>query len=97
MAFFELDGVSKGYGAGAHRSEVLRGVDLGVEKGEFIAIVGFSGSGKTTLISLMAGLLQPDTGQVRLAPVQYRVEPGDTFRSQSSRPTLCPPCLAPCR
>lgn len=66
MAFFELTSVSKGYGSGASRSEVLHDVDLEVAEGEFIAIVGFSGSGKTTLISLMAGLLSPDSGQIRL-------------------------------
>ena len=66
MAFFELTGVSKGYGAGKTRTEVLAEIDLAVEEGEFIAIVGFSGSGKTTLISMMAGLLEPDAGQILL-------------------------------
>src|SRR3546814_3768840 len=53
MAFLELNGVSKGYGAGAGRTEVLHDINLKVEEGEFIAIVGFSGSGKTTLMSQM--------------------------------------------
>ncbi len=60
--FFELSGVSKAFGA----TEVLSGIELDLDEGEFLAIVGFSGSGKTTLISLMAGLLEPDAGEVRL-------------------------------
>ncbi|MCW5747709.1 MAG: ATP-binding cassette domain-containing protein, partial [Alphaproteobacteria bacterium] len=66
MAFLELRGVRKGYGEGGRRTEVLNGIDLDVEEGEFIAIVGFSGSGKTTLISTIAGLIEPDAGAVTL-------------------------------
>ncbi len=62
MAFLELNGVSKSFG----HAPVLRGLDLSIEEGEFVAIVGFSGSGKTTLINLIAGLLRPNTGSVRL-------------------------------
>jgi nitrate/nitrite transport system ATP-binding protein len=60
--FLELRSVSKAYG----RQPVLRDVNLGVERGEFVAIVGFSGAGKTTLINLIAGLTRPDTGTLRL-------------------------------
>jgi nitrate/nitrite transport system ATP-binding protein len=60
----ELKGVSKSYGTGAQRTEVLKDINLQIKEGEFVAIVGFSGSGKTTLISLMAGLLQADEGAV---------------------------------
>ncbi|MFC3673962.1 ABC transporter ATP-binding protein [Ferrovibrio xuzhouensis] len=66
MAFLELNGVSKGYGAGASRTEVLSDINLKIEEGEFIAIVGFSGSGKTTLMSLVAGLIAPDAGSLSL-------------------------------
>lgn len=47
-------------------SEVLGGIDLDVEEGEFIAILGFSGAGKTTLISAIAGLVEPDAGEMLL-------------------------------
>jgi len=65
-AFLELRNVSKSYGQGANRVEVLKNINLTVEEGEFIAIVGFTGSGKTTLISLIAGLIEPDEGEILL-------------------------------
>jgi nitrate/nitrite transport system ATP-binding protein len=66
MALLELEGVGKGYGEGATRTEVLSDVNLTVEEGEFVAIVGYSGAGKTTLLSIGAGLLAPDVGVVRM-------------------------------
>lgn len=62
MAFLELNCVSKSFGS----SQVLKDVSLSISKGEFVAIVGFSGAGKTTLVSLLAGLLKPDAGNVML-------------------------------
>ncbi len=64
--FLQLKGVSKGYGPSSARTEVLADIDLEIEQGEFVAIVGYSGAGKTTLMSLLAGLIRPDTGTVRL-------------------------------
>ncbi|MBG6143935.1 nitrate/nitrite transport system ATP-binding protein [Labrenzia sp. EL_142] len=64
MSFLEISGVSKSYGEGAGRTDVLEDINLKVEEGEFIAIVGFSGTGKTTLISLLAGLIEADAGGV---------------------------------
>ena len=63
-AALSLRGVSKGFGSGPSRSEVLHAIDLEVARGEFVAIVGFSGSGKTTLVNLLAGLASPDSGEV---------------------------------
>ena len=66
MALLELKDVCKSYGAARRRTtEVLRDIDLEVERGEFVAIVGYSGAGKTTLVSLIAGLLAPDAGTHR--------------------------------
>ncbi|MEO5597698.1 MAG: nitrate ABC transporter ATP-binding protein [Novosphingobium sp.] len=62
-----LKGVTKRYtGKSGAVSEVLGGIDLDVKEGEFIAILGFSGAGKTTLISAIAGLVEPDEGQILL-------------------------------
>ena len=66
MAFLELRDVHKAFGSGRTRLEVLRDIDLTVERGEFLAVVGYSGSGKTTLLSLIAGLARPDSGTVTL-------------------------------
>jgi nitrate/nitrite transport system ATP-binding protein len=75
MSFLELKNVSVGFGPPTHRTEVLREVNLAVEENEFVAVIGFSGSGKSTLVSLLAGLLAPDQGEVTLAGKRVR-EPG---------------------
>ena len=66
MPYLELNSVSHGFGANGSRTEVLRDLHLAVEQGEFVAIVGYSGAGKTTLMSILAGLLRPEVGSVRL-------------------------------
>jgi nitrate/nitrite transport system ATP-binding protein len=87
MSHLELRNVSKGYGG----TEVLSDINLSIEEGEFVALIGFSGSGKTTLMSILAGLIQPDEGEVRM-----RGEPagaagpdrGVVFQSYSLMPWL---------
>lgn len=66
MPFLELRNVSKSYGTGKDRVEVLSNINLTIEEGEFLAVVGFTGSGKTTLINLINGLHFPDEGEVLL-------------------------------
>ncbi len=91
VAALELRQVCKAYGSGSSRTQVLNGLDLRVEPGEFVAIVGFSGSGKTTLISLLAGLIQADSGEV-LKNGQPITDPGPdrgiVFQSYSLMPWL---------
>lgn len=91
MAFLELKGVSKSYGEGAARSQVLSGINLEVAEGEFVAILGFSGSGKTTLISTIAGLASPDDGEVLLKSKPITgpgPDRGVVFQSYSLMPWL---------
>ena len=87
----EMINVNKGYGSGSHRTTVLRDVNLTVAQSEFVAIVGFSGSGKTTLISLLAGLIQPDSGSVCMMGREV-AEPGPdrsvVFQNYSLLPWL---------
>ena len=58
MALLELNDVNYGV-KGALPIDILENVNLSVQKGEFVSIVGYPGSGKTTLINLIAGLLRP--------------------------------------
>lgn len=91
MPFLELKNVSKSYGSGGQRAEVLSDVSLSIEEGEFVAIVGFSGSGKTTLISTVAGLTAPDSGEILLKgkPVSGAgPDRGVVFQSYSLMPWL---------
>jgi nitrate/nitrite transport system ATP-binding protein len=87
----ELRDVGKSYTAGAETVEVLRDIDLAIEPGEFLAIVGFSGAGKSTLISLLAGLQRPTAGQVLFEGAEV-TEPGPdrgvVFQSYSLLPWL---------
>jgi putative ABC transport system ATP-binding protein len=68
--FVRLEGVSKSYGTAPNRLHVLDGVDLDLRRGETTSLVGRSGSGKSTLISLIAGLMRPDTGHVHIGGQQ---------------------------
>jgi len=91
MGILTFNSVSKGFGEGLDRAEVLKDIDLDVGDGEFVAILGFSGTGKSTLMNLMAGLERPDAGQVlfRGKPVDGPGrERGLVFQSYSLMPWL---------
>jgi putative ABC transport system ATP-binding protein len=62
----EVRGLTKLFGSGETRVEALRGIDLEVAHGEFVAVMGPSGSGKSTLLHLIAGLDAPSAGTIRL-------------------------------
>jgi nitrate/nitrite transport system ATP-binding protein len=91
MAILEIKGLCKSYGGGSARTEVLHDVNLSIEPGEFVAIVGFSGSGKTTLISAIAGLLAPDAGEILVKGERVTSaghDRGVVFQSYSLMPWL---------
>jgi nitrate/nitrite transport system ATP-binding protein len=64
LAFIELAGVSKSFGSGARPRHVLTDVNLSVERGEFVSVVGSMGCGKSTLLNIVAGLSGADAGTV---------------------------------
>ncbi|KQY24971.1 ABC transporter ATP-binding protein [Cellulomonas sp. Root485] len=66
MSVLDLVDVTKTYGGGASALTVLHGIDLAVEAGDYMAVVGPSGSGKSTLLHVMGALDRPTTGRVRL-------------------------------
>lgn len=81
----------KSYGEGQHRQEVLKDINLEVEEGEFLVLLGFSGSGKTTLINMVAGLDQPTSGQITFKGEPIKgpgPERGVIFQSYSLMPWL---------
>ncbi|HAI97353.1 MAG: nitrate/sulfonate/bicarbonate ABC transporter ATP-binding protein [Cycloclasticus sp.] len=91
MSFLTLNKISKSYGSGSSKTDVLHDINLDIKEGEFVAIVGFSGTGKTTLISTIAGLIQPDSGEVKLENKHVdgpSAERGVVFQSYSLMPWL---------
>lgn len=91
MAFLKLQGVCKSFGKGKREIGVLKNIDLEVDEGEFIAILGFSGSGKSTLINLIAGLIPASSGVMELAgkPIlEAGPDRGVVFQNYSLLPWL---------
>jgi len=64
MEILRVEHLYKAYGTGANKVEALKDINLSVQKGEFVAIVGASGSGKSTLLHLVGGLDRPTSGKV---------------------------------
>jgi nitrate/nitrite transport system ATP-binding protein len=75
MPFLHVQRLEKSFRTEARETRVLGGVQLSIERGEFVSIVGYSGSGKTTLVSLLGGLVEPDAGEIVLDGARVS-EPG---------------------
>ena len=84
-ALIDLRGIRKVYDLGAVKVEALRGVDLAVEEGEFIAIVGPSGSGKSTLMNIMGCLDTASEGSYRLKGEEVGRMSGDRLADVRNR------------
>src|SRR3954463_9161701 len=85
MAFLEAQSVDKSYVVGSTRLQVLRGLDLTVEKGEMVAIVGASGVGKSTLLHILGGLDSIDGGRVRIGDQDLAAMKPDALTSFRNR------------
>jgi nitrate/nitrite transport system ATP-binding protein len=91
MSVIQFKNVSKSFGEGTEATHVLKDIDLDVQEGEFLVLLGFSGTGKTTLINLMAGLEFPTKGSVTFKgkPIEGPgPERGVIFQSYSLMPWL---------
>lgn len=91
MSILKLENISQSFGNGTHEAHVLKNINLEVQEGEFLVLLGFSGTGKTTLINLMAGLERPSKGRAtyRGKPIHGpSPERGVIFQSYSLMPWL---------
>ena len=64
--FLEINNVRKSFGEGEGKVEILKGIDLGIEKGEFCVLLGPSGSGKSTLLNIIGGIDSADSGFISI-------------------------------
>ncbi|KAA0892072.1 ABC transporter ATP-binding protein [Oryzomonas rubra] len=86
MPLIEISNLTKHYTSGGETVEALRGVDIAIEAGEFITVMGQSGSGKSTLLSVLGGMNHPTSGEVEMAGVKLYQLPGEKladFRAQN--------------
>ena len=64
--FIEISGIKKSFGSGESRADVLKGIDISINKGEFCVLLGPSGSGKSTLLNIIAGIDSADEGYISI-------------------------------
>ena len=64
--FLEIQQIKKNFGEGESRVDVLRGIDISIEKGEICVLLGPSGSGKSTLLNIIGGIETPDSGKITI-------------------------------
>ena len=66
IMFLEISKIKKSFGEGESKVEVLKGIDVGIEKGEFCVLLGPSGSGKSTLLNIIGGIDNADSGYISI-------------------------------
>jgi nitrate/nitrite transport system ATP-binding protein len=89
--FLHINDVSKSFARGSSSSEVLTNIDLRIEQGEYVAIIGHSGCGKSTLLNIVAGLLDITSGAVLLEDKEVNAPGPDravVFQNHSLLPWL---------
>ena len=91
QTFLRIDHVAKSFARGATSSEVLADIDLSIDRGEYVAMIGHSGCGKSTLLNIVAGLLDVSSGAVLLEDKEVN-DPGPdravVFQNHSLLPWL---------
>ena len=75
MFMLKVSDLRKGFGSGRRRLEVLKGIDMEVQKGELVSLMGPSGCGKSTLLNIIGGLLEADSGSISLDSFNYGTMP----------------------
>jgi len=85
MSLIEMKNVKKHYSSGGDVVEALRGVDICIEAGEFITVMGQSGSGKSTLLSVLGGLNHPTGGEIEMAGVKLYQLPSEQLADFRAR------------
>ena len=71
IAMLKVSDLRKGFGSGRRRLEVLKGIEMEVQKGELVSLMGPSGCGKSTLLNIIGGLLEADSGNISLDSFNY--------------------------
>ena len=85
MALIEMKNVTKHYSSGDDVVEALRGVNITIEAGEFITVMGQSGSGKSTLLSVLGGMNHPTGGEIEMAGVKLYQLPSEELADFRAR------------
>lgn len=91
MTYLQISAVGKSFTRGSATTEVLRDINLDIEKGEFVSIIGHSGCGKSTLLNLVAGLIEVSVGGIILENAEVHSPGPDravVFQNHSLLPWL---------